>query len=735
MRTKLRKWLQGFRTLFISYFCILLFPCLLLIVFVQNVYMKQIDSYIMNSSQNRLNVVVTELNLLFENMEAAANSIFMDSDFSQTLVPEDFVEVNRVKSKLDMLTLNQKYITEIVIYQGGSDYLISSNSSYLKDIFCNLYRMQDVTREEFNDYLKNGSDRALDAVMNNGNYKFFSRVRRSFRYYTNAIFVVDMDKFEAVIREQMRDGTGMFCIEDPEGNVFAFESNDREFEEEFYTDILEEAGKKWSDDTAKNSAIVSRKGTNYVVSQETSALSNYKFIMITSGDSLSQQVKSQNILWMVLIVLLFFSGIGCILYLSTLFYRPINRIKEKAEKVYVKSEKQEKGVYDIISGSLEYLEEKSLVLQEQMKNYRRYLLTKMLRGELRTTEERNLVYNMLDFDIHESILYVSIITMNYDYSEEELSEYLVSCKLKSIHFILNELEYGRRFVVIWNVDRTSVKLIHTQLDAILRTGGIGKISCSERCYEIGQVPLSFIRAAILDEMTEQKGILWFDSENESLLPVAECRYIQEQIKERNWSNAKDYLDSLLKLAHEKEVYWSQYVCMWMAYTLSDVREYQMNPAEKADILLLLKSRDRNFYDGYLREISDFLAREGANLSKQENSNLPVIEKMKQYLAERYNDPNFSFQEMAEAYGMSLPALSKYFHEKNGMPINDYVTELKINRAKYLLENTDIAAAEIGLEVGYYNARSFSRRFRQITGLAPSEYRKNLRGSRKQEGEA
>lgn len=730
MRTKLKKWLQGFRTLLISYFCILLFPCLLLIVFVQNVYIKQIDSYIMNASQNRLNVVTTELNLLFENMEAAANSIFMDSDFSEKLVPDALVEIKRVKSKLDMLTLNQKHISEIVIYQSGSDYLFSSSSSYRKDIFCNLYRMQDVTREEFEDYLENGSIRALDAVKNDSNYKIFSRLGKGFRYFTNVIFVVDIGKFEHIIREQMRDGAGIFCIKDSEGEVFAFQSNDQGFEEVIYKNIIEEARKKWPHDTVRNSSIVSYNGNNYVVSEETSDISNYTFIMVTSGDSLSQQAKSQNILWMVLIVLLFFSGIVCILYLSALFYRPINRIKEKAEKVYVKTEKQEKGVYDIINGSLEYLEEKSLVLQEQMKKYRRYLLTKLLRGELRTTEERNLVYNMLNFDIYESTLYVSIITMNYDYSEEELSEYLVSCKLKSIHFVLNELECGRRFVVIWNVDRTAVKLIHTQLDAILRTGGIGKISCCERCYEIGQVPISFIRAAILDEMTDQKGILWLDSEKESLLPVAECRYIQEQIKERSWSNAKDYLDRLLELTHEKEVYWSQYVCMWMAYTLSDVREYQMNPAEKADSLLLLKNRDRNFYDGYLQEISDFLEREGANHSKQENSNLTVIEKMKQYLAERYNDPNFSFQEMAEAYSMSLPALSKYFHEKNGMTINDYVTELKISRAKYLLENTDIAAAEIGLEVGYYNARSFSRRFRQITGLAPSEYRKNLRGSRK-----
>lgn len=691
---------------------------MLIIVFVQNVYIRQMDNYILRVSEDQLNTVVKELDQLFESIDDAANSIFVDNDFGEILLPSDFLGARRISSKLNMLTLNQKYVSDIYIYQGGNDYLFSSSGSCQKSIFYKLYQMADMSKEEFFRYLESEELQALDAVNSGHPYKLFSRFSKTFRQSTSVIFVVDINKIQGGMLEQLSDGVGISCIMDNEGNVFAFLNNDSDFDRAKYEKIINSA----EDDCA----IVSDGGINYVVTRAVSEVSNYEFVNVISGDSLSKQVQFQTRLWIALIVLLLIPGAVFVSCLSALIYKPIRQIKEKAEKIYGQNGRKEDGVYDIINSSMEYLEERSLFLQEQVKNYRKYLITKLLRSELRTTEERNLICNMLNFNMHDSVLYITVIRMNYAHSEEELVEYLQSCKMNNVSLVVKELEHGLRFVVIWNMNRTASSDVSEQFDAILKTdSSISKISCSKKCYDIGQVPSGFIDAAILDEMTEeQTGILWLDDEKEKQLPLAECRYIQEQIKVGNWRKAEAYLNRLLELCREKELYWNQYVCMKLAYILSDVKEYMMNPAEKADILLLLKNREKNFYYIYLQELSGFFAIEADDHSEMESKNTPVIEKMKQYLAERYNDPNFSFQEMAEEYGMSLPALSKYFHEKSGTVINDYVTELKINRAKYLLENTDITAAEIGMEVGYYNAGSFSRRFRQITGQSPLEYRKN-----------
>jgi len=62
--------------------------------------------------------------------------------------------------------------------------------------------------------------------------------------------------------------------------------------------------------------------------------------------------------------------------------------------------------------------------------------------------------------------------------------------------------------------------------------------------------------------------------------------------------------------------------------------------------------------------------------------------------------------------------------KTGNKILDYETNLKIERAKYLLVSSTISLKDVAFEVGYYNFTSFIRRFKQLVGLTPGEYRKS-----------
>jgi two-component system response regulator YesN len=54
---------------------------------------------------------------------------------------------------------------------------------------------------------------------------------------------------------------------------------------------------------------------------------------------------------------------------------------------------------------------------------------------------------------------------------------------------------------------------------------------------------------------------------------------------------------------------------------------------------------------------------------------------------------------------------------------DFIRQLRIDRARELLENTWMRIGEIGEIVGYPNANYFARVFREATGMLPSEYRK------------
>ena len=93
------------------------------------------------------------------------------------------------------------------------------------------------------------------------------------------------------------------------------------------------------------------------------------------------------------------------------------------------------------------------------------------------------------------------------------------------------------------------------------------------------------------------------------------------------------------------------------------------------------------------------------------------------VAESYDDCNFSIQDAAERLGLSASYLSQYFKQQTGDTMTGYVAQLRIRKACTLLETTTMPLQMVSESVGYYNLNSFIRRFKQITGMTPGEYRK------------
>lgn len=82
----------------------------------------------------------------------------------------------------------------------------------------------------------------------------------------------------------------------------------------------------------------------------------------------------------------------------------------------------------------------------------------------------------------------------------------------------------------------------------------------------------------------------------------------------------------------------------------------------------------------------------------------------------------SVKEYAAAHHMSVCWFIRSFRTYMGMTPMQYITSLRITRAKELLRSTDYSIQEISGMVGYENPLYFSRIFRKQTGYAPSEYR-------------
>ena len=80
-------------------------------------------------------------------------------------------------------------------------------------------------------------------------------------------------------------------------------------------------------------------------------------------------------------------------------------------------------------------------------------------------------------------------------------------------------------------------------------------------------------------------------------------------------------------------------------------------------------------------------------------------------------------EIGEAFHMVPEYLAKVYKKKTGKTLKDAVNEIRISRAKALLETTDRKIIDIALETGFDNVPYFSTLFKKMTGLSPADWRK------------
>lgn len=97
-------------------------------------------------------------------------------------------------------------------------------------------------------------------------------------------------------------------------------------------------------------------------------------------------------------------------------------------------------------------------------------------------------------------------------------------------------------------------------------------------------------------------------------------------------------------------------------------------------------------------------------------------KVIKYVQENY-DNEFSLGEIAGMVELSPNYLCSLFKKEMGIGLSEYLMRYRIEKAKYLLKNTNMKAYEVAIKVGYGDESYFSRSFKKITGMRPNDFKK------------
>lgn len=101
----------------------------------------------------------------------------------------------------------------------------------------------------------------------------------------------------------------------------------------------------------------------------------------------------------------------------------------------------------------------------------------------------------------------------------------------------------------------------------------------------------------------------------------------------------------------------------------------------------------------------------------------IIEKAKKYIQDNYQNDDMSLQFVASSVNVSSNHFSAIFRKETGDTFIDYLTTVRMDKAKDLLTCTSMKTSEIGFEVGYRDPHYFSYIFKKTQGMSPKEYRR------------
>lgn len=146
---------------------------------------------------------------------------------------------------------------------------------------------------------------------------------------------------------------------------------------------------------------------------------------------------------------------------------------------------------------------------------------------------------------------------------------------------------------------------------------------------------------------------------------------------------------------------------------SGVTDYLLKPIEENEIRICLEK--------WLNKKSNKDHTSKQMLANEENLPLSTIDRILDYIEKTPLD-QITLKEAAESIHINPSYLSQLFKQQLNKKFVDYITELRIEESKRLLQNTTLRMSEIAERVGYSDLAYFSNNFKRIVGSSPSEYR-------------
>lgn len=495
-------------------------------------------------------------------------------------------------------------------------------------------------------------------------------------------------------------------------------------------------------------------GGSFIIMREISANSGLSVVSITDSKKFYQSGSEFASWYIFLIAVLFIGGILLSLVLSRSNYKPIQKLVQKIVDQDTMADQEQEGIneFEIITNKWTDVqnknEELSALLNRQRPMVVASCLRRILKGKFKTSEEMEATLKSANINLSYRYNFVILLPIPVEDSFEED---------KNLRIMTVLAGFMQPFIHVYGLDMLKDNGIAVIVNCGERTAGEKNVDirlsvadhlCREletryeisipfyigRIYEdVMDINRSFLETAAIASdyhmLGNQKVILFEEigyEEQNIQYPILEQTLFIQCLKQANEEAALKALDNMIgEIEPLKSFVITQCLCFDIINitikTLDQLKGFEL---KNVDLKKLITFKSLPEFREKMAGLTIEMCRQFAEFKDSRNNERKS--EILDYVNCHYGDSSMGLESVADEFGVSSNYLSRFFKQETGCSFIQYVTMIRMDRARELLVNSNKQIKEIVAEIGYIDVANFVRKFKGYEGVTPGQYREKMR---------
>ncbi len=471
-----------------------------------------------------------------------------------------------------------------------------------------------------------------------------------------------------------------------------------------------------------------------------------RYIALTNTEQALSDVRSVHYRFMALVLFVLALGVAVVIFVGRRQYRPIHELEKLMEK-QLGSVDDDDSLDDFgrmeqrVTSFLQQNKELHQEIRRQTPHAREQVLRKLLMGRFREENEVRLLLDSIEVKLYAGGYFVMIIDtkmvttetsvqnqeflMSFlgEFSGEDYRAYGTELLLNQAIALLVSLKHPEQQKMVVREIIAKIVLENTVAPAV----GVG--SLVKDLVTVNRSHIEGLAALEYQTLSEKpnQALFFTEIKNEKKnsvfsYPADEQLKLSQSLQQGDFMVASEAIEIMVKKGMQEQrtiagmKLYSYYLLNSVVKAGAEViGDSFFQEAEKA-----VEFRNLLELQTELLKMSEKICLAVQRSPKNQESKLQ--KDIFVYLDANYASHDFSLESVAEEFEVSVSYLSRFIKKESGMTFSKYVQEKRLEKIKRELRETDQPIKEIISSAGYYDVSNYTRKFKQIVGMTPGQYR-------------